>query len=178
MTEPELAIAPCPASELAGEIPRLGALLRACVLAGASISFVLPFTVAASELFWRDKVLPAVQAERMLLLVARQGGAIVGAVQLDYDTPPNQPHRAEVCKLMVQPELRRRGIARALMAELERRAPALGRTLLTLDTRTGDLAEPLYRSIGYQTVGVIPEFCRDTIIAERLDSTTIMYKRL
>jgi hypothetical protein len=98
-------------------------------------------------------------------------------VQLDYNTPPNQPHRAEVTKLMVHPEARRGGIARALMAALEHRATALGRSLITLDTRTGDMAEPLYTSLGYQTVGVIPGYCRDTI-EDRYDPTTIMYKTL
>lgn len=74
--------------------------------------------------------------------------------------------------------LRRRGIAQMLMAELERHAHQLGRTLLTLDTRTGDNAEPLYASLGYVAIGVPPGFCRDTADATRLDSTTIMYKRL
>jgi ribosomal protein S18 acetylase RimI-like enzyme len=98
-------------------------------------------------------------------------------VQLSTDTPPNQPHRAEVTKLLVHPDFRRRGIARALMAELEVRAAALKRTLITLDTRTGDSAEPLYASMGYKTVGTIPDFCVDPF-GERLYPTTIMYKTL
>ena len=79
---------------------------------------------------------------------------------------------------MVHPGFRRRGIARALMAELERLASQRGRSLLTLDTRTGDQAEPLYASLGYQTAGIIPGYCRDTLDAGRLDPTTIMYKVL
>ncbi|MDP2699067.1 GNAT family N-acetyltransferase [Thalassospira sp.] len=156
-------------------IDALAMLLHDCVHDGASISFVLPHTPDDSAVFWRTKVLPAVRAGGLLVLVAERSGLIVGSVQLDYDTPPNQPHRAEVRKLLVHPDFRRQGIARALMADLEIRAGALGRSLLTLDTRTGDLAEPLYISIGYQVVGIIPGFCRDPRI-DKIDSTTILYK--
>jgi len=165
------------ADDLAAHIGELGALLHACVHSGASINFVLPYTVDDSEAFWRQEVLPPVRAGSRILLVARQGGRIAGTVQLAFDTPPNQAHRAEVSKLLVHPDFRRRGIARALMAELERLAGGLGRRLLTLDTRTGDSAEPLYASLGYQTAGVIPGYCRDPI-EDRLDATTIMYKAL
>ena len=165
------------ADDVASHLRELGALLQACVQDGASISFVLPFTVDEAEAFWRDEVLPAVRGGGLLLLVARQGGAIAGSVQLDHDTPPNQPHRAEVRKLMVHPAFRRQGIARRLMVELERRAVRMGQRLITLDTRTGDKAEPLYASLDYRTVGVIPDFCRDTV-EDRLDPTTIMYKAL
>ena len=166
------------ASDLDHDIGALGALLHSCVNAGASVGFVLPYSETDSEAFWTDNVRPNVQAGTRLLLVARRGGTLAGSVQLDYDTPPNQPHRAEVRKLLVHPDFRRQGVAQLLMAELERRAPQLGRTLLTLDTRTGDKAEPLYGALGYRTVGVIPDFCRDTIDATLLDSTTIMYKKL
>ena len=147
------------------------------MLDGASINFILPFSEAQAENFWTRKVRAPLRAGTLLVLVARRNGRIVGSVQLDHDTPPNQPHRAEVRKLLVHPSCRRMGIARALMADLESRAPKLGRTLLNLDTRTGDKAEPLYTSLGYITVGTIPEFCRDTIV-DRLDATTIMYKKL
>lgn len=163
--------------DLVAHLHELGALLRACVHAGAAINFVLPYTQDDGEAFWTRKVLPGVRAGVLTLLVARIGGRIAGSVQLDTDTPPNQPHRAEVSKLMVQPEFRRRGIARALMVELERLAGQQGRNLITLDTRTGDHAEPLYASLGYQTVGVIPGYSLDPI-EDRLDSTTIMYKSL
>lgn len=166
------------AADIDAHLGELAALLHACVHDGASIGFVLPHSAAESAAFWTDKVRPAVQAGSRLLLVARSGGTIVGSVQLDVDTPANQPHRAEVRKLMVHPAWRRRGIAKALMAELELRACPLGRTLLTLDTRTGDKAEPLYAALGYRTAGVIPGFCRDSADAARLDATTIMYKGL
>lgn len=167
-----------PAEAIEARIGELGALLGACVHDGASISFVLPFSQEEAETFWRGKVLPVVRAGGAVLLVAEQDGRIAGAVQLDHDTPPNQPHRAEVRKLLVHPDFRRRGIARALMAELEDHARLLGRSLLTLDTRTGDRAEPLYASLGYETVGVIPRFCRDPFEAGKLDGTTIMFKAL
>ena len=165
------------AEDVAGQLHELGALLHACVHAGASIGFVLPFTQAESEAFWSDRVLPAMRGGGRLLWVARQEGRIAGSVQLGYDTPANQRHRADVSKLLVHPAFRRRGIARALMAELEREAARLGRSLLTLDTRTGDMAEPLYASLGYRVAGVIPGYCRHPS-EDRLDSTTIMYKAL
>ena len=165
------------ADDIGRHIGELGALLHACVHAGASINFVLPYTQADSEAYWHRIVIPGVRDGTRTLLVARRGDRIAGSVRLDHNTPPNQPHRAEVSKLMVHPDCRRQGIAQALMAALERRAGDIGRSLITLDTRTGDTAEALYTSLGYQTAGVIPGYCRDPI-EDRLDSTTIMYKAL
>lgn len=165
------------ADDIASHIRELAALSHACVHDGASIGFVLPHTKDDSETFWREIVLPAVRNGERMALVARRDGGIAGSVQLGRDTPPNQFHRAEVSKLLVHPDFRRRGVARALMTELERLARRLGRSLLTLDTRTGDKAEPLYASLGYETAGVISGYCRDPI-EDRLDSTTVMYKAL
>ncbi len=165
------------ADDIESHLRELGALLHACVHDGASIGFVLPYTEDDSRAFWRNKVLPAVRAGARIPLVAQATGRVAGSVQLNCDTMPNQRHRAEVSKLLVHPGLRRRGIARALMAELEGLAKRLGRSLLTLDTRTGDPAELLYAKLGYKTAGVIPEYCRDPF-QDRLDSTTIMYKAL
>ena len=158
-------------------MPGLSALLLACVTDGASIGFIVPFTTAEAEAFWRDKVLPAVVAGTRVVLISSHDGEISGTVQLDYDTPGNQLHRAEVRKLLVHPKFRRRGIAKALMIEIEAIAARLGRSLITLDTRTGDMAEPLYAAMGYRTAGVIPGYCRDTL-SDRLDPTTVMYKNL
>ncbi len=102
---------------------------------------------------------------------------MVGAVQLDLGLPPNQRHRGEVSKLLVHPEARRQGVARRLMMELERLARLEGRALLTLDTRRGDAAEPLYRSLGYQAAGIIPRYARARD-ADRLDDTVILFKEL
>lgn len=88
---------------------------------------------------------------------------------LDLDTPPNQQHRAEIGKLLVHPDARWQGIARALMLIAEDAARREGRTLLTLDTRTGDAAEPLYLSLGYVVVQRIPGFARGpTLLSSKL----------
>ena len=150
-----LRMATLSAAETETLLPELAELLHASVHAGASVSFVLPYSPDDALAFWRDKVLPGVAGGGLLLVAAWQDGRLAGAVQLDCDTPPNQPHRAEVRKLLVHPDFRRQGIARALMAKVEALAVAAGRSLITLDTRTGDRAEPLYASLGYVTVGVI-----------------------
>lgn len=175
MTE-TTAITEFSAADLAARIGEFASLLKACVEDGASIGFVLPFPMAEAEAYWRGKVLPGLDGG-LTLLAAEQGGRVVGTVQLDCDTFPNQRHRAELRKLLVHPDFRRRGIARKLVAETERRAAAGGRSLITLDTRTGDTAEPLYASLGYLVAGIIPGYCRDTL-SDRLDPTTVMYKPL
>ncbi|MEQ8349510.1 MAG: GNAT family N-acetyltransferase [Sneathiellaceae bacterium] len=162
---------------LDGRLGDLAALLQACVHAGASIGFILPFPMAEALAFWRDTVFPGVRAGTRSLLVAEEAGRIVGTVQLLPAQMPNQPHRAEVAKLMVHPQARRRGLARALMIALERRAAGSGRHLLTLDTRSGDAAEPLYTSLGYRRLGEIPGYCLHPS-EPRLEATTIMYKAL
>lgn len=155
----------------------LAQMLRACVEAGASIGFVLPFPEEAARAFWRDRVFPAVARGERRLLVARDGARILGTVQLDLAAMPNQRHRGDVSKLMVHPDGRRQGIARALMARLLEIAVEEGRWLLTLDTRSGDAAEPLYRSLGFQVAGSIPLYALAPEGA-RYDATTYMYKVL
>lgn len=174
---PSLLVTEITAAALPDRLDALAGLLEACVRDGASIGFVLPFGPAEAAAYWEGKVAPGLRGGRLLLLAAELEGRLAGTVQLDCDTPGNQPHRAEVRKLLVHPDCRRRGLARLLMAEVERRAADRGRSLLTLDTRSGDAAEPLYASLGYATVGMIPGYCLDTL-GERLDATTVMYKRL
>ncbi len=159
------------------ELEMLGDVLHACVHAGASVSFVLPFSREDAMAFWRDKVAPAVAAGNCRVLLARMAGDVVGTVQIDLATPPNQAHRAEVRKLLVHPLARRRGIARELMAALEDEARTLGRSLLTLDTVTGASAEALYLSMGYVRAGVIPRYARRPDSPE-LESTTVMFKEI
>jgi len=178
MTPANLELTLLTADAASAATPELATLLHACVQGGASVSFVLPYTHDDAQAFWRRKVLPGVESEAVKLWVARVDGRVAGSVQLDVDTPPNQPHRAEVRKLLVHPDFRRLGIARRLMREVEDMARRLHRSLLTLDTRTGDSAEPLYASLAYQTVGVIPGFARDPLDPAKVDGTTIMYKQL
>jgi GNAT superfamily N-acetyltransferase len=164
-------------SNQAKDIKMLAEVLHECVHAGASVSFVLPFSIEDASAFWQNQVLSAVRAGLCCVLVARSARRIVGTVQLDLDTPPNQSHRGEVRKLLVHPQVRRRGIARRLMNELEGYARAARRSLMTLDTTTGGFAEPLYLSIGYVRAGVIPRYSRRANSPE-LDGTTLMYKEL
>jgi ribosomal protein S18 acetylase RimI-like enzyme len=159
------------------DLDMLADILRAVVYVGAGVSFVVPFSIDDARAFWRDRILPAARAGTCRVLVARSGARIVGTVSFEKPWPPNQPHRAEVVKLLVHPEFRRQGIARALMVALESMALADGRTLLTLDTWTGGYAESLYRSLGYVPVGSIPRFARGST-TPGLESTTIMYKEL
>jgi len=161
----------------AARLGQLSALLHACVEAGASVNFVNPFTLDEAEAYWRDKVFGPVEAGVRDLFAVERGGRIVGSVQLDRATPPNGRHRAEVTKLLVHPHARRQGLATQLMDALEAHALEQGRTLLTLDTRSGDPAEALYRARGYLAVGQIPGYCRDPF-DRGLDPTTILYKRL
>jgi len=165
------------ASVIEHDIDMLGHVLHAVVHMGAGVSFVVPFLPEEAATFWRDKVLPGVRARTRRVLVARSDERIVGTVQIDLAVPPNQQHRAEVLKLLVHPDDRRRGIARALMIALEPVARSEGRTLLTLDTWTGGNAEQLYRSLGYIIVGIIPRYARGSTTAA-LEPATIMYKEL
>ena len=165
------------ASGAAAALEDLAAMLRACVLDGASIGFVQPFTLDDARAFWRERVIPGVARRERRLLVARDDGRILGTVQLDLATMPNQRHRAEVSKLMVHPNGRRRGVARALMERIEPIAREEGRWLLTLDTRSGDAAGPLYLSLGFEVAGSIPMYAHAPE-TERYDATTYMFKLL
>jgi GNAT superfamily N-acetyltransferase len=167
----------CSDTAIYTEIEMLAAVLRAVVHAGASVSFFTPFSIEQARMFWVEKVLPQVQAGARRVLVARMDQNIVGTVQLELEMPPNQQHRAAVAKLLVHPDARRRGIAKALMIALEEIARSEGRSLLTLDTVTDSNAEVLYRSLGYIAAGVIPRYARGALTPE-LESTTIMYKEL
>lgn len=174
---PGLALRRLDASEAERLIPALGALLHACVLDGASIGFVLPFEKAEADAYWQQSLLAPLGSGVRVMLVAEADGTLCGTGQLNLATMPNQPHRADVMKVMVHPSVRGCGIGSAIMAGLEAEARAAGRTLLTLDTRTGDTAERLYAALGYETSGVIPDYCLNPFDGS-LEPTTIMFKRL
>jgi acetyltransferase len=153
----------------------LCALIRDTLEHGASIGFVLPLAndVLADYL---DGVAREVEAGKRLVVVARDGGHVVGTVHLALVGWPNGRHRAEVQKLMVHSAARRQGLATRLMAEIESLARANGRTLLILDTISGSEADPLYRRLGYVEAGEIPDYAAmpDGVLAP----TTVFYKHL
>ena len=145
-----------PRPPAASDLDELAALLMDAVDSGAGVSFILPFSVASAREWWCTTLERA--HARSIVLVARDEDRIVGTVQLHPAWAPNQPHRADIAKLIVHRRARRRGIARALMTAIEARARAAGFTLLTLDTVVGDPAEQLYATSGWQRVGVIPDY--------------------
>ena len=170
-----LAVEVLDAAAAASAERRLAEVLKACVDGGASVSFLPPLSVEVARGYWR-KVSAEVAAGKRLLLAAWVDGVMAGTVQLDLGMPPNQPHRAEVKKLLVHPEARRRGVGRALMQRADQAASRVGRRLLTLDTRAGDRAEPLYRALGWVEAGRIPGYA---LSAEgTLCDTLFFYKQV
>ena len=139
------------------EFEGLVGLLADAVENGASVGFEGPLDLEVARAYWRG-VVGGVAVGTTRLLVARVEGAVVGTVQLVYARYPNGRHRAEVSKLLVHSSVRRRGVASALMGEAERWAVEEGRWLLFLDTETGSGAEGLYRGLGWEVAGVIPDF--------------------
>jgi ribosomal protein S18 acetylase RimI-like enzyme len=151
-------------------------ILHACVHDGANVGFVAPFDLNQARAFWVQKIAPGLVANTRIVLAARVREQVAGTVQLNLDTPPNQPHRADVSKLLVHPKYRMLGVGRALMQQIESYGLSAGRRLLTLDTAT-DIAENLYISLGYERAGHIPGYAREPN-EERFVGTTIMYKVL
>lgn len=137
-------------------IEQLAAVLIDAVKGGAGISFMSDLGVDEARDWWRAVFDRA--SSRTVILVARDEQGVVGTVQLQPAWAPNQPHRADVAKLIVHRRARGRGIARALMQELERQASAQRFTLLLLDTCKGSAAERLYTSLGWIRVGEVPRF--------------------
>src|SRR5579884_3338851 len=138
-------------------LPHLIHLLQDAVASGASLGFLPPLSVEDAQQYW-SAVFQEIAQGTCVLLIARDAGQIVGSVQLALATKPNAKHRAEVQKLFVHTGQRRRGIGRALMHAIEQVARDEERTLLVLDTRLGDSAEQLYRTLEYCEAGVIPAY--------------------
>jgi GNAT superfamily N-acetyltransferase len=138
------------------QVQALAELLIDCVEGGASVSFMLPITRERALAFWR-KVADGVARGERVLLVAEDDEGLLGTVQVVLDQPENQPHRAEVSKMLVFRRARRRGIGALLMQAAEDAARAHRKTLLVLDTSSAE-AERLYARMGWQRVGVIPGF--------------------
>lgn len=148
---------PLPPSET--DLRDLARVLVDAVEANAAVSFVAPLTVDRAVDWWRKTVAEA--GERAVFLVARDGDGIVGTVQLHPAWAPNQPHRADIAKLIVHRRARRTGLGGRLMQEIEAEARRAGFELLTLDTRQGDAAEQLYRRTGWTELGIIPGYAFD-----------------
>src|SRR4051794_30633583 len=152
--KPEIVVLDAVAARAA--IAELCDVLVDCVEDGASVSLMLPFSREDAATFF-EEVIASVARGETVLVAARCAGGVVGTVQLGLDMPPNQPHRGDIKKLLVHRAARNRGIGAMLMARAEAEAKARGRTLLVLDTASGE-AERLYVRTGWQRVGVVPDY--------------------
>jgi ribosomal protein S18 acetylase RimI-like enzyme len=150
---------------------QLSGILVAVVAAGASVGFLPPLSLEEGESYWQG-----VSAPDRVLLIAERDGRIVGTGQLELAMRANGRHRAEIGKVLVHPDAQGQGIGLALMQALEETARSLGRTLLHLDTREGDLANRLYQRAGYTVAGTIPNWARDA--DGTLRGTTFYFKVL
>jgi ribosomal protein S18 acetylase RimI-like enzyme len=153
----------------------LSELLVETVASGGSVGFIHPLPRAAADAFWRDSLESAARGER-IVLGALDGDSLIGTVTLLLSLPPNQPHRAEIVKMMTRAAHRHRGVATALMQTAEAIAIERGRTLLVLDTAVEDGAAKLYRSLGYTLAGVIPDYALKP--RGGLTGTMIHWKRI
>jgi GNAT superfamily N-acetyltransferase len=157
MDADELEIRRLTPADVQEQLDALASVLVDCVAGGASVSYLAPFSHEEARGAF-EVVAAEVEQGRRLLLAAFAGGDLVGTVQVILALPPNQRHRAEIAKLLVHRSARRRGIAQLLMERAEAEARAEGKTLLVLDTVTGDPAERLYERLGWTRVGVIPGY--------------------
>jgi ribosomal protein S18 acetylase RimI-like enzyme len=156
-------------------IAALSDLLVEVVANGASVSFMHPLAQEVAADFWSDSLARAARGTRVVL-GAWEGDALIATVTLDLATPPNQAHRADIAKLMTRLSQRGRGVARSLMVEAERIAVERGRTLLVLDTAVDGGAAGLYEGLGYQRVGIIPDYALKP--HGGLTGTIIYFKRI
>ncbi|MDI7419276.1 GNAT family N-acetyltransferase [Cronobacter turicensis] len=146
------------AAEIPTHLDSLSDVLTDCVEGGASVSFMLPFSPQKARAFWLDVAQSAARDDRLVLAAFDEEGKPVGTVQLILSQPENQPHRADVSKLLVHRRARRAGIAQALMETLESEARKAGKTVLVLDTSTGSDAERFYSRHQWEKAGVIPNY--------------------
>mgnify|MGYP000844819965 CR=1 FL=1 len=163
------------ATQARQNLAELTHVLQGCVADGASVGFIDAEDSEVMTRFWQQRIISITGGDSELI-VARQQGRIVATVMINSSGMPNGRHRAEISKLLVHPQARRQGIARELMQRAEQRARERVKTLLVLDTRSGDVASDLYRSLGWQVAGSIPFYAEST--AGVLDATTVMYKVL
>ncbi|MFH0301214.1 GNAT family N-acetyltransferase [Bradyrhizobium sp. 31Argb] len=169
----EISVLDAPVPDAALE--QLASVLVDCVEGGASVSFMAPFSQADGLAYFRE-VAGAVASDDTVLLAAKLDGRIVGTVQLGLDTPPNQPHRADLKKMLVHRSARGRGIGAALMAQIEVEAIRRGRWLLVLDTVPGENGYRLYKRAGWTESGIIANYA--LFPDGRLCDTAGFWKRL
>jgi GNAT superfamily N-acetyltransferase len=176
MSEDPITVRRIGAGEAAACIEPLADVLIDCVEGGASVSFMLPLPRAKALAFWRGVVGGVERGERVLLAAVDARGTIIGTVQLILSMPDNQPHRADVAKMLVHRGARRRGVAQRLMTALDDAARAEGKTVLVLDTVTGGDAERLYARAGWQRAGSVPRYA--LMPDGAFCATTFFYKHL
>lgn len=164
------------ANEAAACVEALADLLIDCVEGGASVSFMWPLPRERALAFWRGVAEGVAKGERVLLVADDADGKLIGTVQLITGLPDNQPHRADVAKMLVHRRARRRGVAQQLMAALDDAARAEEKTVLVLDTVTGGDAERLYQRAGWQRVGEVPKYA--LMPNGDFCGTTFFYKHL
>lgn len=153
----------------------LACVLVDCIEGGASVSFMAGFPIAEAEAFYAS-VADGVERGERILIAAFDEGDLVGTVQVITAMPPNQPHRGDVSKLLVKRSARGKGIAAMLMARAEEVSREAGKSLLVLDTATGDTAERLYERLGWTRAGVIPRYAMYP--DGRWCDTTIFWKQI
>lgn len=157
------------------EIEGLSDVLIDCVEGGASVSFMLPMSRDKARAFWTKAAQSAAQGGRMIFAAEDAAGAIIGTVQVILDLPENQPHRADIAKMLVHRRARRLGVGAALLVAAEQGALSVGRTVLVLDTASDD-AERLYARQGWQLCGRIPNYA--LMPDGALCATTVFFKML
>jgi len=162
-------------TEVHAQLDGLAAVLVDCVEGGASVGYMAPYSHEEARRVY-EAYAEDVEHGRRLLLAAFADGELVGTVQVVFAPHPNQPHRADIARMLVHRSARRRGIAQMLMEHAEREALAEGKTLLMLDTVTGDSAERLYERLGWTRVGVIPGYA--LYPDARPCDTTVFWKAL
>ena len=170
---PEITIAPLNSSSDIRQA--LSEILIETVASGGSVSFMHPLAPEAANAFWQGSLDAAARGER-IVLGAFDGERLIGTVTLLLDLPPNQPHRAEIAKMMTRISHRGQGVAKALMKEAESLAVARGRTLLVLDTAVEDGASRLYERLGFNLTGIIPDYALKP--HGGLTGTMVYWKRL
>jgi GNAT superfamily N-acetyltransferase len=157
------------------EIQELSDVLIDCVEGGASVSFMLPIKRATAVDFWRGVAAGVGRGERILVVARNAAGQIIGTVQIILAQAENQPHRADIAKMLVHRRARRHGVGAALLAAAESAALGAGKTLLVLDTASGG-AERLYAKLGWQRCGIIPGYA--LLPGGGLCDTTFFYRTL